>query len=391
LLLEAGPNYRSSEMPEILRPPGDRYVLHTDQWAEMLWPDLVATRTHVQQPQLYLRGRGVGGSSTINGQIAIRPPRDDFDDWAAAGCGGWSWEEVLPYFRRLETDANFGTQPYHGDSGPIPVWRTPRAQWGAVDDALARVALKAGFPWADDVNAPGATGVSPYPINTRNLRRVTTNDGYLEPARELANLTIRGGALVDRVLFDGKRARGVEIVQDGKRVQEHGEAVVLCAGSIHSPAILMRSGVGPSAELSALGIELVADLPVGQGLQDHPMMCVVLPLRPGNTLKSLDDRSMNCCVRYSSGDPDGLPNDMMLLAVNWSDPTGATWPYIPVAGDEEDVTRAGMMGVWLNSTYSRGTLRITSRDPEVQPLVEECMLSDERDRRRLRSGVRLLA
>jgi choline dehydrogenase-like flavoprotein len=391
LLLEAGPDFRSSGLPEILRPPGDRAFLHLDQWADLLWGDLVATRTSVQQPQIYLRGRGVGGSSSINGQIAIRPPREDYDDWAAAGCEGWAWEEVLPYFRRLETDANFGSRPYHGDSGPIPVWRMPREQWGSADEAFAQAALDLGFGWADDVNAPGATGLSPYPINTRNLRRVTTNDGYLEPARELKNLTVRGDTLVDRVLFDGRRATGVEIVQDGERVHEHGDEIVLCAGSIHSPAILMRSGIGPSGVLSPLGIEVVADLPVGQSLQDHPMICLSFPLREGKRVRSPDDRTMNTCVRYSSDDPGGSFNDMMLLAVNWADPTGATWPYIAVAGDQSDVTRAGMFGVWVNQTHSRGTLSITSRDPTVQPLVEEGMLADERDRRRLREGVRKLS
>jgi choline dehydrogenase len=392
LLLEAGPDYRSAEMPEILRRPGDRCMLHLDEWADLLWGDLVATRTDTQAAQLYLRGRGVGGSSSINGQIAIRPPREDFDDWAAEGCSGWSWEDVLPSFCRLETDADFATAPYHGDSGPIPVWRTPRPGWGSVDEAFARSALASGFSWAEDVNAPGATGVSPYPINSRSSRRVTTNDGYLEPARELENLSIVGDALVDRVLLDQDRAVGAEVVQAGRPRQELADEVVLCAGAIHSPAILLRSGIGPAGLLSGLGIDVVADLPVGQGLQDHPMTCVVLSLEPEASVESLDDRGTNCCARYSSGDPDGVPNDMMMVSFNWSDPTGESWPYIPVPGtDEADMTRAGMIGVWLNQAYARGSVTIAGRDPFVQPVVEERMLSDERDLRRLRDGVRLLA
>jgi choline dehydrogenase len=391
LLLEAGPDYRTAEMPEILRPPGDRYMLHLDEWEAMLWGDLVATRTGTQEPQLYLRGRGVGGSSAINGQIAIRPPREDYDDWAADGCSGWSWEDMVPSFCRLETDADFAAAPYHGDSGPIPVWRTPRPDWGSVDEAFARAALASGLTWAEDVNAPGATGVSPYPINSRLSRRVTTNDGYLEPARELENLSIVGDALVDRVIMEQGRAVGVEVIQAGRPRQELADEIVLCAGAIHSPAILMRSGIGPAELLAGLEIDVVADLPVGQGLQDHPMTCVVLPLKPEMSVESLDARGTNCCARYSSGDPEGLPNDMMMVSFNWSDPTGASWPYIPVPGsDEADMTRAGMIGVWLNSAHSRGSLAIAGRDPLVQPVVEERMLADERDQRRLRDGVRAL-
>jgi choline dehydrogenase-like flavoprotein len=389
LVVEAGPDYRSADMPETLRSPGDGYMLKLDEWSEMLWTDLLATRTATQSPQLYLRGRGVGGSSSVNGQIAVRPPREDFDEWAVAG---WSWDEVLPYFCRLETDVDYGSEPYHGDTGPIPVWRMARSDWGSVDEAMACAAIASGFSWAGDVNAPGATGVSPYPINSRDLRRVSTNDAYLEPARGSASLSIRGDALVDRILFEGTRAVGVEIVEAGGRRREHADEIVLSAGAIHSPAILMRSGIGPEARLSALGIDVVVDLPVGQSLQDHPMLCVVLPLRPDNAVKTLDDRSTNCCVRFDSGDPDGSFNDLMLISVNWSDPTGSSWPYMPTVNEHDpDIRGAGMIGIWLNATYSCGALRIASRDPRMQPVVEERMLSDERDLRRLRHGARVLA
>jgi choline dehydrogenase len=201
-----------------------------------------------------------------------------------------------------------------------------------------------------------------------------------------------GDALVDRVILDQDRAVGVEVVQAGRPHRELADEVVLCAGAIHSPAILMRSGIGPAPLLAGLGIDVVADLPVGQGLQDHPMTCVVLPLERKRSVESLDERGTNCCARFSTGDPDGAPNDMMMVSFNWSDPTGASWPYIPVPGtDEDDITRAGMIGVWLNATHSRGSVTIAGRDPRVQPVVEERMLSDERDLRRLRQGVRALA
>jgi choline dehydrogenase len=350
--------------------------------AELFWPDLLATRTDAQEARLYWRGRGVGGSSAINGQIAIRPPRDDFDDWAAAGCDGWSWEHVLPYFCRIETDCAFGHEPYHGDSGPIPIYRTPRREWGSVDEALARSALMSSFPWSDNVNAPGAIGVSPYPINSRAGRRVSTNDAYLEPARERDNLTILGGAVVDRVILRAGRAVGVEMLQGGARHSEYGDEIVLCAGVIHSPGILIRSGIGPARLLGDLGLKVAADLPVGEGLQDHAMLLAGLPLRPDTAIQTADDRSTNCCVRFDSEDPDGLPLDLMMVAFNQSLFAIETVDTGPSPGG---------IGVWLNQSYSWGTVSPISCDPHVQPVVRQHMLSDERDLRRMRHAARMLA
>jgi choline dehydrogenase len=151
--------------------------------------------------------------------------------------------------RRLEDDRDFGDRPYHGRGGPIPIRRLPEEAWGAVDVALAEAATAAGEPWAADHNAPGSTGVSPYALNAGDHGRVSTADGYLEPARGRANLTIRGDALVDRVRIAGGRAVGVVVrTAAGEGTIDAGE-VVLCAGAIHTPAILLRSGIGPAAEL----------------------------------------------------------------------------------------------------------------------------------------------
>lgn len=383
LLLEAGPDYRSAEMPEVWRSPNPlRALLHPEDAHGLVWPDLFATRTASQEPLLYWRGRGVGGSSAVNGQIAIRPPREDFDDWAAAGCKGWSWDEVLPYFCRLEADQEFGDQPYHGDSGPTPVYRAPRSTWGSVDEALAVAATASGFRWAPDVNAPGATGISPYPINSRDYRRVSTNDAYLEPARALRCLSILGDAVVDRILFSGERAVGVEFGHGGEHRVEHGDRIVLCAGVIHSPTVLMRSGIGPADLLQSLEIDVLCDLPVGQGLQDHPMIGIAMPLRAEAAIKTPDDRHTNCCVRYSSEGPRGTFNDMMLVSLNQA----------VLAMETADTSSgAGAIGVFVNQPYSRGSARLSSCDPERHPIVVEGMLSDQRDLDRLASGARLLA
>ncbi|WAP54849.1 GMC family oxidoreductase [Streptomyces sp. S465] len=381
LLLEAGPDYRSAQMPEVWRSPNPAVALMDPAVsAPLVWAGLDSARTEKQPQAPYWRGRGVGGSSSINGQIAIRPPMEDFQEWARLGCHGWAPGDVLPYFARLEDDEDFGDQPHHGRGGPTPVHRMPEEAWGAVDRALADSALAAGFGWAPDVNAPGATGVSPYPINSRDARRVSVNDGYLEPARALPGLTIRGDALVDTVVFEGDRAVGVRAVIDGVAVTEHADEVVLSAGVIHSPAILLRSGIGPADRLRALDIEVRQELPVGHGMQDHAMVLLSLPLRPEAAITSAHDRHTNVCVRWSS-QAGTHTNDLLFASMNQNVLAMAT---------ADTGTHAGAYGVWLNRAHSRGELTLVSTDPSAHPRVAQRMLSDERDLAPLREGVRTL-
>ncbi|MGW6461792.1 GMC family oxidoreductase [Streptomyces sp. NPDC055078] len=382
LLLEAGPDYRSAEMPEVWRSPNPlRALLDPDAGKDLVWQGLMATRTDRQAPAPFWRGRGVGGSSAVNGQIAIRPTMDDFADMVRAGCDGWSPEDVLPYFARLEDDEEFGDAPYHGRGGPVPIHRTPREGWGSVDAALDRAARAAGYTWAPDVNAPGATGISPYPINSRAGRRVSTNDAYLEPSRELPGLTVRGGALVDRVVFENGRAVGVRVLDGSSAATEYADLVVLSAGAVHTPAILLRSGVGPARLLRPLGIDVLRDLPVGQGLQDHPAVFVSIPLNEESAVRTPDDRHTNVCVRYTSDDPAARPNDMMITSGNQN---------VLAMEIAETHFGAGAFGLWVNQVHSRGEVRLVSADPTAQPEVRLRMLSDERDLSRLRSGVREL-
>ncbi|GAA1365624.1 GMC family oxidoreductase N-terminal domain-containing protein [Arthrobacter rhombi] len=381
LLLEAGRDYRSAEMHEAWRSPNPVVALMDPTAVDgMVWTCLNATRTDSQRAAPYWRGRGVGGSSSINGQIAIRPPMEDFQEWADSGSTGWAPDDVLPYFAKLEDDAEFGDRSHHGRGGPTPIYRAPQDRWGAVDTALSAAALASGFEWAADVNAPGATGVSTYPINSRDGRRVSTNDAYLEGARGLENLTIRGDALADRVLFEGNRAVGISYLVDGKPMSEHADTIVLSAGVVHSPAILLRSGIGPEGHLRSLGIELLADLPVGQGMQDHPMAVISLPLATDAANKTPHDRHTNVCVRWNSG-PEAPANDLMFVSMNQSVLAMAT---------ANTGAEFGAYGIWLNLNYSRGELTLASPDPTDQPVVHQHMLSDERDLARMRVGVRKL-
>jgi 5-(hydroxymethyl)furfural/furfural oxidase len=230
VLLEAGPDWRASDAPHEIRSLNGWRALDEAACMQFQWPALESRRTARQEPRTHLRGRGLGGSSVVNGMIAIRAMADDYDRWAASGCRGWSYKEMLPYMRRLEDDANFGELPYHGRGGPIPVVRLPREEWGPVDHALAERALGLGYAWCDDHNAPTGTGVSPYALNARSGARVTANDGYLEPARERPNLRVLGDSLVDRVLVDGNRAVGVRLRAGDAWTEVRAGGVVLCAG-----------------------------------------------------------------------------------------------------------------------------------------------------------------
>jgi 5-(hydroxymethyl)furfural/furfural oxidase len=377
LLLEAGPDYRTADTPLAMQIPNATGIQQLPEFVTFRWPRLLARRSDAQEPRPYIRGRGVGGSSAVNGQVAIRGIPEDFDWWAAEGCAGWSSADVLPAFRRLEDDADFGDAPWHGRGGPIPVYRAPREDWGAVDRALGEAALELGYGWSDDHNVPAGDGVSPYAINSRAGVRVSTNDGYLEPARGRPNLTIQGDTLVDRVLFEGDRVVGVRARHAGVWTALRAGEVVLCAGAIHSPAILLRSGIGPAGELRDLGISPLRDLPVGEGLIDHPAISFTLHLRPAARATTTAMRTTSCCVRYSSGLGGAGSNDMLIRGWN-------------VGGHDEAALARGQLMVSAFQTFSRGKLRLVSADPDEDPAVDFRMLNDERDLVRMRDGMRRL-
>ena len=378
LLLEAGRDWRAADAPHALRSlnivPFMNEPTHQADWQ---WPTLMARRTKAQPPRFYWRGRALGGSSTVNAQIAIRGVAAAFDGWAEAGCEGWSARDVLPLFDTIEDDPETGTTPGIRQGGPLPIYRAPLSEWGAVDLGLREAALAAGHPWKPDLNAPNGEGVSCNPSNTRGGHRVTTNDAYLEPARARPNLDIRGEALVDRVLFEGHQAVGVR-VRFGTGVWEdiRGHEIILAAGAIHSPAILMRSGIGPAAALQTLGIPVLQDAAVGQHLMDHPVLRTTLLLRPEYRTHDPDARHTNCCVTYSSRIAGGGERDMILVAYNHRGGTAA------------DPGTTGALGAGLYEAFSRGTVTLASAAPDADPIVEENMLDDWRDRARMRDAVR---
>jgi choline dehydrogenase-like flavoprotein len=365
-LLEAGPDWRSEDWLDELRHPSPEIFAWKvggrtpDGYS---WPDLVASRMPGREPAPYLRGKGLGGTSAINGLVAIRPPLEEFDDW---GVAGWGSADVLPYFIRLEDDIDFGGEAYHGRGGPTPVVRRPESAWGSMDELLATAALDAGHASAPDHNAPGAFGVSPTAMNIRMGVRVTTNDGYLEPLRNDPKLDVVCETLVDRVLIEDGRAVGVRTRTGGEWHDVRAAEVVLCAGAAATPAILQRSGIGPAALLQPLEIPVVADLPVGVGIQDHVGFWLSVELPAGRAARN--GARGNCVLRCSCS---GV-SDVLMVSAN------------PLPGEPGE----GAIGVKLAQCFSRGTLAIESRDPVASPSIQLNLLADERDRALIRRALR---
>lgn len=392
LLLEAGPDYRAVDAPIEMHLANAGAILSEPKFAPYRYDGIKARRTTHQEPRSYLRGRGVGGSSAINGQFAIRPLPEDLDQWAAEGCSGWSAKEMLPHFIRLEDDLDLGDQAQHGQGGPIPIQRTPEVGWNELDRAFKRAALALGYAECPDHNAATGEGVSPYASNRRDGRRISTNEGYLEEARQRDNLTIRGDATVDRLIYsnDGRRVIGLRVFVANRWQEVFGREVILCAGAVHSPLILHRSGIGPRHWLDSAGIHPLLELPVGRNLQDHPFIRVHAQLRPNAKRLSVHDRFSNVCLRYSSHLAGAGRADMMLWSM--ASPGMQTQnDYYAEWDDRAELEQPfGMVACWQMQCFSRGELRPASTDPFDGPIIEENMLSDERDLIRMRDGAQRL-
>ncbi len=328
----------------------------------------------------YPQGRFVGGGSSVNGALAFRGTPSDYDGWAAAGNPSWAWERMLPCLRRLEDDRDFGADSdVHGTGGPIPIVRWGEDTLVPIQRAFRAGCEATGSPWSPDHNRPGSAGVGPLPMNRDGDVRVSTALAYLAPARDRANLTVRGDAHVGRVLVEGGRAVGVEVITaDGPERIEAGE-VIVSAGSILSPALLWRSGIGPADQLRALGITRLVDNPaVGANLHDHPGAFVFA--RPGDDLGPTDPQ-YQLAARYSS--TTGSADDMFLSMMNVFDL--AAMPDLRAA---MGAPTAVVLTCGVHEPRSRGRVTLESADPLAPPRVELNLLSNPADTARLVEGIR---
>ena len=283
LLLEAGPDY-----PEYERYPDDlKYGYKPDasaQGAPHNWTWWAQGSPEQTEMLPAPRGKVVGGTSAINGQVLLRGVPEDYDGWAAEGNNEWSFINVLPYFRKMETDMDI-SDDFHGSEGPIPVRRFPRQEWLPFQQAFVRSCIEAGYPEDADMNSPDSGGVGPVPMNNPEGVRMSTALTFLREVRHRLNLTVRPNVVVRRILFEhgstgSPRAVGVEVESGGEVLLMEADQIVLSAGAMASPQILMLSGVGPADHLRELGIPVVHELPgVGQNLRDHPIVAVICQVR----------------------------------------------------------------------------------------------------------------
>ena len=367
LLLEAGPDYATVEaLPE------DVASIHEPSVERHDWGFSAAYVPDRVQPMP--RGKLVGGSSAINTGVAIRGAPGDYDRWAElSGDERWSWAECLPYFRALEDDQDEGGD-FHGQGGPIPVLRWKREEMEPVQRGFYDACAAAGFEQTNDQNDPESSGISPLAMNRRGMVRWSANLGFLAAARHRLNLTLRSGCLVDRVLIEDSRATGLRVDSGGELQTVRGREIVLSAGAIQSPAILLRSGVGPAAELAALGIEAAADLPgVGKRLMDHPMTPMLFRARAGvvDPTKPLTQT----LLRYTA--EGGEFNDMQVYLLG----------HLSAGLSDIDEVFAIAPGVQLPHSY--GAVTLVSADYRDHPRIDVRFDENEDDRRRLREGARL--
>ena len=385
LLLEAGPDYPDFEyLPDELKFGSNNGGSEID--SPFNWSYQAKGSARQSQLMNIARGKVIGGSGSVNGQVFLRGLPEDYDSWAEQGNTEWSYVNVLPFFRKLETDMDV-RDDFHGTDGPIPVRRVPRQEWLPVYEAFHQSTLDAGFPYDPDMNNPETTGTGAVPMNNPGNIRMSAALSYLNPARHRLNLTVRGDVQARRVVFEGTRAVGVEVESGGEVFTVEGEEIVLCAGGLASPQLLLLSGVGPAEHLREMGIPVVLDSPgVGQNLRDHPMVLVELEPREGVAL-SEDAPRIQTGLRYTAEGSD-VRSDMQITMTSYSGMGGGD----PIAGASRSRNGKTLhFTVILELAESAGELTLASTDPSVGPNIDYRYLEDEFDRRRLRDAVRLCA
>jgi 5-(hydroxymethyl)furfural/furfural oxidase len=386
LLCEAGQDTPPGNEPPEIRDSysGTAYFDPRFHWTELKVTTQVVSHNNpeAEYPPLrkYEQARVLGGGSSINGQLANRGAPTDYDEWEARGAVGWGWKDVLPYFRKVERDLDFDG-PFHGKDGRIPVRRIPREHWTRHSQAVAEAFDHAGYPFLPDQNGEFVDGYFPVTHSNQSEQRVSAAMGYLDSeTRARANLKILTKTHVKELLFEGTRCVGVKAAVDGREQEFRGNEVILSCGAIHSPAHLLRAGIGPVGQLKELGIPVIMGLEgVGQRLMDHPSISLSSFVRAGARMNEHTRRHIQVGLRYSSG-LSGVPNGDMFVAVL----SKSAWHAV---GEQ-----IASLLTFVNKTYSEtGQVKLASRDPRIEPIVQFNLLSDRRDLERLMSGFRMTA
>jgi 5-(hydroxymethyl)furfural/furfural oxidase len=374
LLLEAGPDTPPGKEPaDVLDTYATSY--YNDAY---FWPGLkVHWRRKENSPLVgFSQGRIMGGGSSVMGMVAYRGTPDDYAEWEAHGAAGWGWNDVLPYYRKLENDLDFGGK-MHGHSGPVPIRRTSPDDWAPLSKAVHAFAQERQIPFIADMNADFRDGYGAVPMSSWPDKRASAAICYLDPSvRARGNLTIVNGATVTALLFDGRRVTGVTARVGGEAKQFNAREIILSTGGVHSPAFLMRSGIGPAGHLREHGIEVRADLPgVGENLSNHAIVFVgLLQNRNARQAASLRPHPMTA-FRYSSGLAGAPPTDMYInvqCKTSWS-PLGF---------------QVANLAPTLLKPMARGRVSLVKGDAATPPCVEFNFTGHELDLKRFMLGFR---
>ncbi len=384
LLLEAGQDTPHGKVPAAILDsyPGTAYLNPAYTWSALKVTTEVIPHNRPDEPRPKLRtyeqARVLGGGSSINGQLANRGAPTDYDEWHARGATGWNWDNVLPFFKKVERDMDFDG-PWHGSEGRIPVRRIFPDLWPEHAKAAGETFKAAGYEFLMDQNGEFRDGYFPITISNVYERRVSAAIGYLDPGTRLReNLTISTNTQVSSLLFEGLRCVGVKGLVGGRETEFRGHEVILSSGAIHSPAHLLRAGIGPAGHLRDVGIEVRANVPgVGQRLQDHPAVAVAAFIKPhARIVNDYTRRHIYTALRYSSKLEGIPPGDMFTVVTNKT-----SWHAV---GEQ-----IGSFIVTVYKTYSEtGEVKLESANWRDEPMVDFNLLSDPRDLERMMDGVR---
>jgi choline dehydrogenase-like flavoprotein len=374
VLVEAGKDTPPDDVPD------DIADTFPSSYANLayFWPGVKASVHSGAPSRPYPQARVMGGGSSVMGMWALRGLAADYDGWASAGATGWSWSDVLPYFRKLERDVDFPTGD-HGADGPVAIRRDAYADWPGFTKTLTAAAGKKQLRILPDLNATEEDGIFAIPLSIEKGNRVSSASAYLTAdVRRRANLKILSGTEVRNLAFDGKKVVGAHIRERGGKVSLfRAKEVVLSAGAIHSPGLLQRSGIGNGRDLSACGIGVVADLPgVGANLQNHFFVHFGAVVRRGARQDPALRRYGMVGIRLSSGIGNAPPADLFVS-------------FLARTGKRSNGNRIAMVGPCLYAAHSRGTVTPDPADPFGEPRVDFNALSDPRDAERLLHAARV--
>ena len=387
LLLEAGPDYPDpANLPDEIKFGHTRFAESPD--SEHNWA-LRGTITDEQGEIHVAQGKVIGGGSSINGQAMQRGLPEDFDSWSSLGNDEWSYAKVLPYFRKSEHDLDI-RDDFHGTEGPMPVRRRQSGPWPDIQKAFHTACLQAGFGATEDTNGPNPSGVGVSPSNNLDGMRMSAAVTHLNPVRHCLNLTVRGGVFVRKVLIKDSKAVGVEAESGGEIFNVEADRVVLSAGAIKSPHLLMLSGIGPDDQLQQFGIPTVHELPgVGQNLWNHLSAQITFRVKEGITLGG-DADAVHFSLHYTSQGSSAV-NDMVLRASPVVDEREERNPGLRTKylTGEVPPDQAGRISCTLGLPDGSGYVRLASADPGVQPSFNYRYLQNPNDIRRVREGLRM--